>query len=636
MDKNKFIEIVKPYTQTGEERISALFESLEYIRTSQIKGDFVECGIWKGGNVLGILEYLDFYKIYDVKVCLYDTFSGQTKPDIIDENIHGGNAIEMINSNVFDYNIISLNEVKEILSKTNFPIENIIYVVGDVEETLNNKENIPDKIALLRLDTDFYKSTKKELEILYPVLSNNGILIVDDYGYWKGSKLAVDEYFKSIKCEPEIYYLMENNTEPVPTFQGILIKKNNVMNTNLFSRALNYIGKNKRDIFVTQIGALDGIIADDSRFYLNKYNWKALLVEPIPEWFEKLKNNFKDRNYIFENSAITNYDGEVEMVTIPGNDIIKENLHPDYRGMSTVIPPKKDFEGMLTEKYSIKIKVPSLSLKSLFEKHSINKIDIFLCDAEGYDWEIFNQFDFTKFDPYFIRIEFFHLTDNEKYLLKEKLENNGYVVEIDQNIDAVKKSLLEEINSINKHDLYGYSRVYNIKSVIDYKITEHYRNLIAWLIALTNCQSYLELGIEYGLNIQEIKKLVKICVGVDIAKNINTDGFEFYQMTTNNFFEINDRMFDIIFIDANHNFEQVKIDFDNSLKVLNKYGIIILHDTDPIIKELLSPNHCHDSYKIIDYILSNDELNIITLPIQETGMTFVMRKNDRRVKEFKK
>ena len=177
----------------------------------------------------------------------------------------------MINSNVFDYNIISLNEVKEILSKTNFPIENIIYVVGDVEETLNNKENIPDKIALLRLDTDFYKSTKKELEILYPVLSNNGILIVDDYGYWKGSKLAVDEYFKSIKCEPEIYYLMENNTEPVPTFQGILIKKNNVMNTNLFSRALNYIGKNKRDIFVTQIGALDGIIADDSRFYLNKY-----------------------------------------------------------------------------------------------------------------------------------------------------------------------------------------------------------------------------------------------------------------------------------------------------------------------------------------------------------------------------
>ena len=178
MDKNKFIEIVKPYTQTGEERISALFESLEYIRTSQIKGDFVECGIWKGGNVLGILEYLDFYKIYDVKVWLYDTFSGQTKPDIIDENIHGGNAIEMINSNVFDYNIISLNEVKEILSKTNFPIENIIYVVGDVEETLNNKENIPDKIALLRLDTDFYKSTKKELEILYPVLSNNGILIV--------------------------------------------------------------------------------------------------------------------------------------------------------------------------------------------------------------------------------------------------------------------------------------------------------------------------------------------------------------------------------------------------------------------------------------------------------------------------
>ena len=630
MDKNEFIEIVKPYTLSGEERIIALFDSLEYIRTKEIKGGFVECGIWKGGNILGILKYLDFYEIYDVKVWLYDTFNGMTSPNELDITIHKESAIELFKTDEFNNISISLDYVKDILSQTKFPIENIIYVIGDVEETLNKKENIPDKIALLRLDTDFYNSTKKELEILYPVLSDGGIIIVDDYGYWEGSKLAVDEYFNSIKYNPEIYYLMESDT----TFQGILIKKNIEMITNLLTRSLNYIGKNIRNVFVTQIGALDGIIADDTRFYLDKYKWNALLVEPIPEWFEKLKANFKDKNYIFENSAITDHDGVVEMVTIPGDDIIKENLHPDYRGMSAVLPAKKDFEGMIDEKYSIKIKVPSLSLNSLFEKHSIDKIDIFICDAEGYDWEIFKQFDFNKFNPSFIRIEYFHLTDNEKKLLKEKLENNGYIVEIDQNIDAVKKSVLEKINNENKHDLYGYSRIYDIKSIMDYKKTEHYNNIIRWLVALTNCQSYLELGVEYGLNIQEIKKIVKVCVGVDINKNILTDGFEFYQMTTNNFFEINDRMFDIIFIDANHNFEQVKIDFDNSIKVLNKYGIIILHDTDPIIEELLVPNHCHDSYKIIDYISSNKELNIITLPIQETGMTFVMRKNDRRVNEF--
>ena len=76
-----------------------------------------------------------------------------------------------------------------------FPKENIHFIVGDVCITLLEKNNLPDKISLLRLDTDWYKSTKTEMEILYPLLSNKGVLIVDDYGHWRGSKQAVDEYF---------------------------------------------------------------------------------------------------------------------------------------------------------------------------------------------------------------------------------------------------------------------------------------------------------------------------------------------------------------------------------------------------------------------------------------------------------
>jgi predicted O-methyltransferase YrrM len=103
-------------------------------------------------------------------------------------------------------------------------------------------------------------------------------------------------------------------------------------------------------------------------------------------------------------------------------------------------------------------------------------------------------------------------------------------------------------------------------------------------------------------------------------------------MTTNNFFNINKDTFDIIFIDADHNFNQVKIDFENSLKILNEFGIIILHDTDPIDRRLLNNTYCSDSYKIVDYIYKNHpELDIITLPIHETGMSLVMRKNDRRI-----
>jgi hypothetical protein len=191
MKLEDFIKIVEPYSMTSRDRIRELFFSLEYIRINDIKGDLVECGVWKGGNILGILEYLEFYKMYNFNVWLYDTFKGMTEPEGVDVDFQGVKADEWKET---CYS--SLEEVKGNLSKSYFKSENIKYVVGDVEYTLDVKENLPEKISLLRLDTDWYKSTKKELEVLYPFLNKNGILIVDDYGHWKGSKKAVDEYFE--------------------------------------------------------------------------------------------------------------------------------------------------------------------------------------------------------------------------------------------------------------------------------------------------------------------------------------------------------------------------------------------------------------------------------------------------------
>ena len=75
-------------------------------------------------------------------------------------------------------------------------MNDIYFIKGKVEETLNVKQNIPDKISLLRLDTDWYSSTKKELEVLYEKVSPGGVIIIDDYGHWGGAKKAVDEFFK--------------------------------------------------------------------------------------------------------------------------------------------------------------------------------------------------------------------------------------------------------------------------------------------------------------------------------------------------------------------------------------------------------------------------------------------------------
>lgn len=84
------------------------------------------------------------------------------------------------------------------MRKTNFPEANLIYVKGKVEDTL--PVNKPaGKIALLRLDTDWYESTKHELNILFPMLVQNGVLIIDDYGHWQGCRKAVDEYIQENK-----------------------------------------------------------------------------------------------------------------------------------------------------------------------------------------------------------------------------------------------------------------------------------------------------------------------------------------------------------------------------------------------------------------------------------------------------
>lgn len=155
------------------------------------------------------------------------------------------------------------------------------------------------------------------------------------------------------------------------------------------------------------------------------------------------------------------------------------------------------------------------------------------------------------------------------------------------------------------------------------------------LVKLTNCQTYLELGVHNGVCFQTIVPLVKRAIGVDIMDLRTIKVGEFYTMPTDDFFKNFDDMADIIFIDADHKYDSVVKDFENSLKVLNKNGVILLHDTDPQEKFLLAPEYCNDCYKIVNYIQENHpELNIVTLPLTIAGLSIVMRKNERRANEF--
>jgi len=86
-----------------------------------------------------------------------------------------------------------LDEVKKNVYGTGYPQDKIHFVKGKVEDTIPG--TMPNQIALLRLDTDWYQSTMHELTHLFPLLQAKGVLIIDDYGHWQGAGKAVDEYF---------------------------------------------------------------------------------------------------------------------------------------------------------------------------------------------------------------------------------------------------------------------------------------------------------------------------------------------------------------------------------------------------------------------------------------------------------
>jgi len=193
---------VKPYTMTTPERIASLCNAVNYLVKNNIQGDFVECGVWRGGSTMAAIDTL--IKAGDTQrdIYLYDTFEGMSEPTELDKVFTGTGAGELMNSSqkedptsVWCYS--ALEEVQANVGTLKYPKQLVHYVKGKVEDSI--PQTLPGKIALLRLDTDWYESTKHELEHLYPLLVPGGVIIIDDYGHWEGARKAVDEYIEGKK-----------------------------------------------------------------------------------------------------------------------------------------------------------------------------------------------------------------------------------------------------------------------------------------------------------------------------------------------------------------------------------------------------------------------------------------------------
>ena len=203
------VETASEFSMTSHDRIFALLRAIQHIYNNNLEGDFVECGVWKGGNLILYQKMIEKLNIKGKKIYGFDTFEGMSDPTDADfpaDNLFGGfKAEHYMKTQKKDLNINNIHAYAPIeMVKNNFNNNtknrnNLILIKGKVEDTLKIQSNLPDKISILRLDTDWYESTKAELEVLYPRLVKNGVLIIDDYGEWSGSRKATNEYFKDKK-----------------------------------------------------------------------------------------------------------------------------------------------------------------------------------------------------------------------------------------------------------------------------------------------------------------------------------------------------------------------------------------------------------------------------------------------------
>ena len=197
-DELKMIKEITNLSMSTPANHWAIIQSIKHIKENNIEGELVECGVWKGGNLILFKKMLQKFDL-EKKIFAFDTFEGMPKPGKEDfdlKDINAENIYKNYKKKDLKWCYSNLDEVeKNVSDHFNDYKKSFNFIKGKVEETLEIEKNLPQNISLLRLDTDFYESTKKELEILYPRLCKGGVLIIDDYGHWKGSKKAVDEYF---------------------------------------------------------------------------------------------------------------------------------------------------------------------------------------------------------------------------------------------------------------------------------------------------------------------------------------------------------------------------------------------------------------------------------------------------------
>lgn len=193
-------------TMTSANNVLATYFSAISILKNNVDGDFIETGTWAGGHSIIIGYLLKKFKS-NKKIFIFDTFTGMPNPMKDEVRISDNvSAKSIIDESQFNKCKVDLSSVIKNIKMMNLELDNFNFIKGKTQKTLKKYSSLKN-ISFARIDTDWYESTKAEIEFIWPKLSKNGVLIVDDYGYWSGQKKAIDEYFKINSDKKIIHYI---------------------------------------------------------------------------------------------------------------------------------------------------------------------------------------------------------------------------------------------------------------------------------------------------------------------------------------------------------------------------------------------------------------------------------------------
>jgi len=192
------IALVESHTMLSYQRLVTLWQQVRYLDRAGIQGALIECGTWKGGAAAMMALAHRQSGTPHRELHLFDSFEGLPEPDRAHDGdmavqYAGARASGILRS--IGKCVGALEDNRHAVGAiAKYPASLTHFHVGWFQETLRALPAGVADIALLRIDGDWYESTKICLDVLFPQVVSGGIVVIDDYGKWSGCRKAVDEF----------------------------------------------------------------------------------------------------------------------------------------------------------------------------------------------------------------------------------------------------------------------------------------------------------------------------------------------------------------------------------------------------------------------------------------------------------